>query len=31
VELSDILEAHLGHWLKRFSEILERLDEESVA
>ncbi len=31
VELSDILEAHLGHWLKRFSEILERLDEESMA
>ena len=31
VELSDILEAHLGHWLKRFDEILETLDEESVA
>jgi len=31
VELSDALEAHLGPWLKQFGEILEKLDEESVA
>ncbi len=31
VELSDTLEAHLGSWLKQFGEILEKLDEESIA
>ena len=31
VELSDTLEAHLGAWLKQFGEILEKLDEESIA
>jgi hypothetical protein len=31
VELSDALENQLGVWLKKFGEILERLDEESAA
>jgi hypothetical protein len=31
VQLSDALEGHLGGWLERFDEILEKLDEESVA
>lgn len=29
VELSDMLERELGSWLKRFADILERLDEAS--
>jgi hypothetical protein len=31
VELSDTVEGQLGNWLKRFAEILEKLDEESAA
>jgi hypothetical protein len=31
LELSDTLEGHLGLWLKRFGEILEKLDEKSAA
>jgi len=31
VELSDALEGHLGLWLKRFDEILGKLDEKSLA
>jgi hypothetical protein len=31
VELSDALEAQLGAWIKQFGEILEKLDEESIA
>lgn len=30
VELSDTIERQLGNWLKRFGEILEKLDEESA-
>lgn len=31
LELSDTLETQLGLWLKRFDELLEELDEESMA
>lgn len=31
LELSDTLEGHLAVWLKRFGEILEKLDEKSAA
>ncbi len=31
VRLSDTLEGHLGLWLKQFGEILEKLDEKSLA
>lgn len=30
VELSDALERELGHWLRRFADILEKLDEASA-
>jgi hypothetical protein len=31
LELSDTLERHLGHWLKQFEKILEKLNEKSLA
>ena len=31
LELSDTLEGHLGLWLKRFGDILDKLDEKSAA
>lgn len=31
LELSNVLERRLGDWLRRFGEILERIDEESAA
>lgn len=30
LELSDVLETHLGSWLKQFDETLDKLDEESI-
>jgi hypothetical protein len=30
LELSDAVERHLGDWLRRFEDILEKLDEESL-
>jgi len=31
LQLSDTLEGHLGLWLKRFADILAKLDEKSAA
>jgi hypothetical protein len=31
VELSDMLERDLGQWLGKFADLLEKLDEESIA
>jgi hypothetical protein len=31
MQLSDTLEGHLGLWLKRFADILDKLDEKSAA